>query len=256
MAVESESQVKRDGELLSNILIREPGSGKGSNIIDLTANIIAKMDNHLLTLKTKTLEKNDLRENNQSHVKAPQVVESSSSATMGGGPKAKRRAKGFLSSKRPLLESGDKHNEPEVVASLPNFRDDLQVLEENIKFESSFSRWEERVGPEELETAILSLLEFGQVTAARQLQQKLSPDHIPCELAVSDTALKLAAISAPNIKVPVSVLDDEVQSILQSHNLVIDHGVIEPLLVCVVYLFIFYFYFFSVTSVLVLEPEM
>lgn len=229
LAVESESQIKRDSELPSNILIREPGSGKGSNIIDLTANIIAKMDNHLLTLRTRALERSDLRENNQSNVKTPQVVESSFSATVGGGTKAKRRAKGFLPSRRPLLESGDKHNELEGAASLPNFRDDSQVLDENIKFESSFSRWEERVGPEELETAILSLLEFGQVTAARQLQQKLSPDHIPFELVVSDTALKLAAISAPNINVPVSMLDDEVRSVLQSHNLLFNHHVIERL---------------------------
>lgn len=245
LAVESESQVKRDGELFSNNFSRESGSGKSSNIIDLTANIIAKMDNHIVSLKTRSQERIDLREHNQTHSKTPQVLESSFSANAGGTTKTKRRAKGFLPSRRPLPEAVEKTNESGGVTLRPNFRDDSQVVDENIKFEASFSRWEERVGPGELETAILSLLEFGQVTAARQLQQKLSPDHIPSELVVSDAALKLAAISTPNTKVPVSMLDDEVRSVLKLHSLLNDHRVIEPLQVLVFLVSISAFYVYS-----------
>ncbi|KAG0478156.1 hypothetical protein HPP92_012875 [Vanilla planifolia] len=38
--------------------------------------------------------------------------------------------------------------------------------------------------------------EFGQLTAAKQLQHKLSPEHVPSELAVVDAALKVAALSS------------------------------------------------------------
>ncbi|XP_071710839.1 uncharacterized protein [Rutidosis leptorrhynchoides] len=70
----------------------------------------------------------------------------------------------------------------------------------------SNSIWEERIGPAELERAVLSLLEFGQISAARQLQHKLSPSHFPSKFVLVDAALKLAAISTPSNKVVVSML--------------------------------------------------
>ncbi|CAB4268974.1 unnamed protein product [Prunus armeniaca] len=43
--------------------------------------------------------------------------------------------------------------------------------------------------------AVLSLLEFGQIAAAKQLQHKLSPVKVPSEFVLVDAALKLAAMS-------------------------------------------------------------
>ncbi|KAI3451060.1 hypothetical protein Pfo_007725 [Paulownia fortunei] len=226
LAVESEAQVKSEGEDSLTYPTREPGAGKGSNLIDLTASIIMKMDNHLNALRLKSSEKND-RDNSQTHVRITQIIDSSFSSTAGGSSKTKRRAKGFGSSRKPLFDAVDKKYESE---SIPlNLRDDSQFLDENSKLDASLSRWEERVGPAELERAVLSLLDFGQTTAARQLQNKLSPDNTPSEFLLVDAALKLAALSTPSNKVFTSMLDDEVRSVIQSHNLLTDHRVIDPL---------------------------
>lgn len=230
LAVESEAQVKSEGEDLLTYPTREPGAGKGSNLIDRTASIITKMDSHINALRLKSSEKND-RENGQTHVRITQTVDSSFSSTAGGSTKMKRRAKGFGSSRKPLFDAGDKKYESE---SIPlNLRDETQFLDENSKIDASLSRWEERVGPAELERAVLSLLDFGQITAARQLQNKLSPDNTPSEFFLVDAALKLADLSTPRNKVFISMLDDEVLSAIQSYNLLTDQRVIDPLKVVV-----------------------
>ncbi|XP_028112522.1 uncharacterized protein LOC114310657 isoform X1 [Camellia sinensis] len=229
LAVESEAQVKSEGDFTLASSIREPGTGKSSNIIDRTASIITKMDNHINAMRTKTSERNDARENNQTHHKISQVVDSSFSTSMGGNAKAKRRAKGLAPSRRPLMDTTEKIIDSEDGVAALYFRNDLHLQDENFRIESSFSRWEERVGPEELERAVLSLLEFGQITAAKQLQNKLSPAHIPPEFVLVDAALKLAVISTPCNKVSISMLDEEVRSIIQSYNILIDHHVVEPL---------------------------
>ncbi|KAL3527892.1 hypothetical protein ACH5RR_012548 [Cinchona calisaya] len=231
LAVESEAQMKGEGGLPLSNFGREPGTSKNSNIIDYTANIITKIDKHINSLRSKTVEKSDLRENNQPHLKITQVLGDSNNflAATGGNTKAKRRAKGFVPSRRPSVDVVDKGNESEGVPFPQSLKDNSQLVDDNIKFEASFSRWEERIGPSELERAILSLLEFGQITAAKQLQHKLSPDHIPSEFVVLDAALKLAALSTPNNKTSVLLLDDEVRSVIQSNNYVGDHHVIDPL---------------------------
>ncbi|CAL5368142.1 unnamed protein product [Camellia sinensis] len=229
LAVESEAQVKSEGDFTLASSSREPGTGKSSNIIDRTASIITKMDNHINAMRTKTSERNDARENNQTHHKISQVVDSSFSTSMGGNAKAKRRAKGLAPSRRPLMDTTEKIIDSEDGVAALYFRNDLHLQDENFRIESSFSRWEERVGPEELERAVLSLLEFGQITAAKQLQNKLSPAHIPPEFVLVDAALKLAVISTPCNKVSISMLDEEVRSIIQSYNILIDHHVVEPL---------------------------
>ncbi|KAL7230412.1 hypothetical protein ACSBR2_008822 [Camellia fascicularis] len=229
LAVESEAQVKSEGDFTLANSSREPGTGKSSNIIDRTASIITKMDNHINAMRTKTSERNDARENNQTHHKISQVVDSSFSTSMGGNAKAKRRAKGLAPSRRPLMDTTEKIIDSEDGVAALYFRNDLHLQDENFRIESSFSRWEERVGPEELERAVLSLLEFGQITAAKQLQNKLSPAHIPPEFVLVDAALKLAVISTPCNKVSISMLDEEVRSIIQSYNILIDHHVVEPL---------------------------
>ncbi|KAL8047280.1 hypothetical protein ABFX02_08G230100 [Erythranthe guttata] len=225
LAVESEAQVKSEGEDSLSYLTREPGAGKGSNLIDRTASIIAKMDNHINTLRLKSVEKSD-RENSQALLRIMQTNESSSSSYAGGSTKTKRRAKVFGSSRKPLSDAVDRKYDESIPL---NVRDDSHFVDENLKIDASLSRWEERVGHAELERAILSLLDFGQTTAARQLQNKLSPDNTPSEFLLIDAALKFAALSTPSNKVFISMLDDDLRSVLQSYNLLTDHRVIDPL---------------------------
>ncbi|XP_059642353.1 uncharacterized protein LOC132284280 isoform X2 [Cornus florida] len=229
LAVESEAQVKGEGDFTLTNSIREPGTGKSSNIIDRTASIITKMDNHMNSMRIRTAERNDVRENNQTHHRIPQVVDASFSATVVGSAKTKRRAKGTVSSRRPLIDTVDKSADFEDSSGPLSFRNDLHLQDENGRMESSFSRWEERVGPAELERAVLSLLEFGQITAAKQLQHKLSAAHIPSEFVLVDAALKLAAISTPSSEVSISLVDEEVHSVVQSYNILTDHHMVNPL---------------------------
>ncbi|KAG6736944.1 hypothetical protein POTOM_060108 [Populus tomentosa] len=93
----------------------------------------------------------------------------------------------------------------------------------------SFSKWEERVGPAELERAVISLLEFAQITASKQLQYKLSPAHTPHEFILVDVTLKLATLSTPGSKISISMLDEEVRSVVKSHNILTEQHLVDPL---------------------------
>ncbi|XP_075084415.1 uncharacterized protein LOC107760795 [Nicotiana tabacum] len=227
LAVESETQVKSEGEF--TLSSREPASGKGSSIIDRTASIITKMDNHTNSVRIKSGERNDTKESNQSHLKTTQMSDSSSSAAIFGGAKVKRRAKGFVPSRKSLADPMDRSNEPETSSISFNIKEDSQIPDENLKIEATFSKWEERVRPAELERAVLSLLEFGQIAASRQLQHKLSPGCIPSEFKLVDAALKLAAIATPNNKVSILVLDGELRSVMQSYHLFPNQHVFDAL---------------------------
>lgn len=229
LAVESESQVKSEGEITSKSCNREITTSKSSNIVEHTATIITKMDNHINHLRSKIVERTDARDINQTQLRTPQVLDSTS------GAKAKRRTKSFVPSRKPFADALEKGSESEGLFQF-NLKDDTQLVDENFKVES-FSRWQERVEPLELERAILSLLEFGQITAARQLQQKLSPDNMPSEFTIVDTALKLAAFSTPNQNVLTSVLDDGVRFIMHSYNLLHDQHIIDPLQVVMICVF-------------------
>ncbi|KAG8383430.1 hypothetical protein BUALT_Bualt04G0012400 [Buddleja alternifolia] len=223
LAVESEAQVKSEGEDSLTYPTREPGVGKVSNLVDCTADIIIKMDNHINSLRHKSSDKND-RENSQAHFRISEMIDSGYSSCT----KTKRRPKGFgSSSRKPLFDTVDKKFESESIS--PNLRDDSQFIDENFKIDASLSKWEERVGPAELERAVLSLLDFGQTSAARQLQNKLSPDHTLSEFLLVDAAFKLAALSTPSKKVSVSILEDEVRLVIQSYDLLTDERVIDPL---------------------------
>ncbi|XP_024032136.1 uncharacterized protein LOC21400717 isoform X2 [Morus notabilis] len=225
LAVESEAQVKSDGEF--NIgSMRDPINKNSSSIIDHTASIIAKMDNHINS-RSRNTEKQDARENNQVHYKNQSDV--SFSTIVGGPTKTKRRAKGYGVVRRTLLDPVDRSVESDEVPSSLYYKNDMSVQDENVRTGMSFSRWEERVGPAELERAVLSLLEFSQISAAKQLQYKLSPAQVPSEFVLVDAALKLAALSTPNELVYASMLDEEVQSVMQSHNILTDQYQIQPL---------------------------
>ncbi|XP_051127140.1 uncharacterized protein LOC127248696 isoform X2 [Andrographis paniculata] len=223
LAVESEAQAKGDGEdSLTQHTREQSGSSKDSNLIDRTATIITKIDNHINAMRFKSSENND-RGNSHTHARITQTVDHGFSSTAEGSSKTKRRAKGIGSSKKPLYDPADKSFEP------LNVRDESQFMDENFKIDSSLSRWEERVGPAELEWAVLSLLDFGQTAAARQLQNKLSPGNTPPEFLLVDTALKLASLSTPMNRVSVSALDNEVRSVILSYNISIGNGTIDPL---------------------------
>lgn len=219
--------MKNEGEFNSISSIRDPITKISSNIIDRTASIITKMDNHMNAIRNRTFEKHDIRDINQAYYK--NQLDASYSTTGGGNIKIKRRAKGYATLRRPLLDPADKTADSDEVSSSINCKNDMQLPDENIKMEMSFSRWEERVGSAELERAVLSLLEFGQITAAKQLQHKLSPALIPSEFVLVDVALKLAAISTPGGLVSISILDEDVRSVMQSQNILTDQHQVEPM---------------------------
>ncbi|RDY05619.1 hypothetical protein CR513_10515, partial [Mucuna pruriens] len=229
LAVESETQVKSEGDFHFTFSTRESGIKNDSSIIDRTASIIAKMDNHINTMRSRIVEKYESRENNQIPHKNQVMDAAGLSTTFGGNTKAKRRAKGYMASRRPPLDSADKSADTDDGSSTTSFKNDLQLPEENVKVEMSFSRWEERVGEAELERAVLSLLEFGQIAAAKQLQYKFSPGQIPSEFRLVDAALKLAAISTPPSNVSAPLLDEEVRSVMQSYGILNDKNYVDPL---------------------------
>ncbi|XP_047335346.1 spatacsin [Impatiens glandulifera] len=227
LAVESEAQVKSDGDFSSSSG-RENVTGKFSSMIDKTASIITKMDNHIGAMMRKS-EKNDSWGNNQIHNRISQFVDSGFTHNVGVGTKTKRKVKGSAPSRKPLLSDVVEKTSDAEDSSILNLRNDSHLVDESSKIEASFSRWEERVGPQELERAVLSLLEFGQIIAAKQLQNKLSPAQLPPEFTLVDAALKLAAVSAPANKVSISMLDEEVRSVIHSYSMKANSSVVDPL---------------------------
>ncbi|KAK7247505.1 hypothetical protein RIF29_42388 [Crotalaria pallida] len=228
LAVESETQVKSEGDFNFTFATRENAIKNDSSIIDRTASIIAKMDNHINTMRNRTVEKYESKENNQIPLKN-QVLDAGLPTTFAGGTKTKRRGKGYMASRRPPIESADKNVDTDDASGTLGLKSELQMQEENLKVEMPFSRWEERVGAAELERAVLSLLECGQITAAKQLQHKFSPEKTPSEFRLVDAALKLAAISTPPSHVSTSVLDEEVRWIMQSYGILNDKLHVDPL---------------------------
>ena len=224
--------MKREGDFNLASSTRETVTKNCSSIIDRTASIITKMDNHINSTRNRILEKNDARENNQTNHKS-QVLDASFPTAAGGSTKAKRRAKGYMPLRRTLADSVDKSTDPDDGFGPLKFGNDLPLQEDNFKMEMSFSRWEDSVRPAELERAVLSLLEFGQISAAKQLQNKLSPAQIPPELVLVDAAIKLADVSTPSGEVSISMLDEEVRSVIESCNLPTDQLKVNTLQVIV-----------------------
>ncbi|XP_056159194.1 uncharacterized protein LOC115681990 isoform X4 [Syzygium oleosum] len=228
LAVESEAQVKSEGESSPFSPSHDPGMDRGPGMVDRTAIIIAKMDNHMNNMTSRTVEKHDSKEGGGSNLKH-QVLDSGLSNLAGGTAKTRRRAKSSAPFKRAVVDTMDSMADSEDGISNLNARNDLQLQDENSKMELPFSRWEERVGQEELERAVLLLLEFGQISAAKQLQHKLSPGHAPSEFLLVDTALKLAAVSTPCSEIPLSMIDDEVISVIRSCSILADQQYLDPL---------------------------
>ncbi|KGN48416.1 uncharacterized protein LOC101206379 [Cucumis sativus] len=221
LAVESEAELKNERDLNISGSSRECISRNSSSIIDSTANMISKMDKHISTMKNKNIDKHEARENSQTHHKG-QILDAGISTAGGGNTKAKRRTKGSMLLRRSVVDSTDMNTNPEDGYISSNFKNDLQSQDENSKMDTSFSGWEERVGPAEADRAVLSLLEFGQITAAKQLQQKLSPGQVPSEFLLVDASFKLAALSTPNREVSMSMVDDDLSSVILSNNIPVD----------------------------------
>uniref|UniRef100_A0A1D1XPJ7 Protein DDB_G0268328 n=3 Tax=Anthurium amnicola TaxID=1678845 RepID=A0A1D1XPJ7_9ARAE len=226
LAVESEAQSRPDVDLSLPSSLQNPAGGNNISIIEQTACVIAKMDNHINDVRTRSNEKNGTREGNQLLQRHLLASDSNSQSTAGSSARTKRRTKASLQLRRPLIDNADKNTEIDEYSSPSNtFKSNSELFrqlpEENGKIETSFSGWEERVRPADLERAVLSLLEFGQITAARQLQQKLSPTSVPSELIIVDAVLKLAAILSPSYSgvVPLSALDPELSSVIESYGI-------------------------------------
>lgn len=237
LAVESETQSKPDGDFTSHNSVHTVNSGNSASIIEQTASIITRMDNHINAMKMRTTEKNGLKESVFAHNRYLQTSDSNNSPTA-NSTRSKRRGKAYFPLRRPVIDGVDSNNDTDESPSSPRTlkssiepSKNFQLQEENVKIEVSVSGWEDRVKPAELERAVLSLLEFGQITAAKQLQHKLSPSNVPSELLLVDAALKLAALSSSSNsgEVAESLLDHGVLSVLQSHDVPRGDQMIDPL---------------------------
>ncbi|CAA6664133.1 unnamed protein product [Spirodela intermedia] len=224
LAVESESQSTTDHDHYVPSSLQNPPGGNSTSVIEHTATIIAKMDNHMNTVQIRAKERSVARESNQ--LQPRHWLSSDASSLSAAGNSTKRRGK--VSVKPSLSFMDNTHKDTETAenpsASHTNKTNSSLLRQyhvENVKIESAFSGWEERLRPAELEMAVLSLLEFGQVTAARQLQQKLSPASPPSELIIIDAALKIASILSPSTsgKISVSALDPELSSVIESYDI-------------------------------------
>ncbi|KAK8457117.1 hypothetical protein SEVIR_3G127700v4 [Setaria viridis] len=234
LAVESESQSKADGEFATPAVAHNIAVGNGTSIIEQTADVITKIDSNMGSPHMKATERNGIRDNlSCQHV---QLFESNSeaSSTTINNTRGKRRVKTNLP-----LRRGVNDNFESRTSDLDNNSNNFQsskigeqarnILseEEFAKMEESLSGWEQNVRPVDMEKAVLSLLEFGQITAAKQLQQKLSPSYIPEELVLVDVALKIANNSS--IGISLSCFDTEALSILQSLGVASSSDMIDPL---------------------------
>lgn len=234
LAVESESQSKVDGEFATSAVAHNKAVGNSSSIIEHTADIITKIDSNMSLPHMKITERNSTRDSlSYQHV---QLFESNSeaSSTTINNTRAKRRMKTNSPLKRGVndnIESRanelDNNSNTLHSSKIGEQARNLLSEEEFVKMEASLSGWEQNVRPVDMEKAVLSLLEFGQITAAKQLQQKLSPSYIPEELVLVDVALRIAKNSS-NGEINLSCFDTQALRILQSLRVANSCDMISP----------------------------
>uniref|UniRef100_A0A453E862 Uncharacterized protein n=1 Tax=Aegilops tauschii subsp. strangulata TaxID=200361 RepID=A0A453E862_AEGTS len=220
LAVESETHSKADGE--SSVVSQSPAIGNSTSIIEQTADVITKIDSSMSLPSMKAAERNGMRDNNLSHHQHLQLFEYNSEATTTNNARAKRRGKTNLPLRRGVTDNVESSTNDSDDNSKVFFRSkigeqarNLLSEEEFAKMEASLSGWEQHVRPADMEKAVLSLLEFGQITAAKQLQQKLSPSYVPEELVLVDVALRVANNGGDG-EINLLSFDTEALSILQS----------------------------------------
>lgn len=234
LAVESESQSKADGEFATSAVAQNIAVGNSSSIIEQTADVITKIDSNMSSPHMKVTERNGTRDNLSSqHV---QLFESNSeaSSTTINNTRAKRRLKtnsplrrganDNIESRTNELDNNSKSCHSSKIGEQAR---NLLSEEEFAKMEASLSGWEQNVRPVDMEKAVLSLLEFGQITAAKQLQQKLSPSYIPEELVLVDVALRIANSSSSG-EISLSCFETQALSILQSLEVANSCDMISP----------------------------
>lgn len=211
--------------------------------INLTAKSVSIVDNHMRNLRVRTAEfSTNERENGLQARPSVNQDQTSPGITAGAMSKLKRRPRNYAQHKRTQVDkSGKSQAELEGNTQLgvsPIKKAELRAntpLQEDAKEEAAAGEdqiyWEERIGEQELERAVLSLLEVGQVSAARQLQQKLAPIHVPIELILVETALIVAMLSTPTVKgcIAPSTIHPSVIEHLLSSNLVDDISSATPL---------------------------
>ncbi|KAJ1264321.1 hypothetical protein BS78_09G254700 [Paspalum vaginatum] len=234
LAVESESQSNADGEFATSAVAHNIAVGNSTSIIEQTADIITKIDCNMSSPHMKPTERNGMRDNiSCQHV---QLFESNSEASSGttNNTRAKRRVKTNLPLRRGVHDhfesrTNDVDNSSNTFHSSKIGEQARHLLseEEFAKMEASLSGWEQNVRPVDMEKAVLSLLEFGQITAAKQLQQKLSPSYIPEELVLVDLALRIANNSS-NGEISLSFFDRGALLILQSLGVASSSDMIDP----------------------------
>ncbi|KAM0918673.1 hypothetical protein ACQ4PT_008706 [Festuca glaucescens] len=234
LAVESETHLKADGECAPSAVTQNLAIGNTTSIIEQTADVITKIDNSMSLPSMRAAERNGMMDNNLSRHQHLQLFEYNSETTTTNNTRAKRRGKTNLPFRRGVndnsgsstSDSGDNSNffhHSKIDEQARN----LLSEEEFAKMEASLSGWEQHVRPADMEKAVLSLLEFGQITAAKQLQQKLSPSYVPEELVLVDVALRVAD-NGSNGEISLLCFDTEALSILQSLEIASSSNMIDP----------------------------
>ncbi|KAL3688215.1 hypothetical protein R1sor_014524 [Riccia sorocarpa] len=203
----------------------------GVNPVDRTAIAVAVVDSHL--------KRSNLRKMDAEGLVRAQSLEAAtgSSPTRAGTSKFKRRTKEQAQVKRlqlDLSEGTASDSEGSPGRSTLERKNGNQVSPpEDIALQADdvVGSWEEKVGEREVERAVLALLEVGQVSAAKQLQQKLSPGHVPLELSLIEAALQVAALSTPTKKgaVTTSVIPPTIVEYLQAEKLLEDLASVTPM---------------------------
>lgn len=207
--------------------------------VDRTASAVAMVDSHLkqtnIRPQAESLSDEPIRGLSRSN---SLPARETSASPYGSGSKTKRRTKQV---KRTPLEtpsgSPPSDTDDNRRSSLPmrshsrGLESDSILLDATSTPAEGVSGWEEHVGEGEVESAVLALLEVGQVTAAKQLQQKLAPTHVPLELLLVETAHRIAMLSQPTTKGAVvpAFLHPSVLESLASTNLLDDFGSATPM---------------------------
>ena len=233
LAVESETHSKADGE--SSVVSQSLAIGNSTSIIEQTADVITKIDSSMSLPSMKAAERNGMRDNNLSNHQHLHLFEYNSEATTTtNNARAKRRGKTNLPLRRGVTDNVESSTNDSDDNSKVFFRSkigeqarNLLSEEEFAKMEASLSGWEQHVRPADMEKAVLSLLEFGQITAAKQLQQKLSPSYVPEELVLVDVALRVANNGGDG-EINLLSFDTEALSILQSLQIASGSNMIDP----------------------------
>ena len=226
--------MKADCECAPSAVTQNLAIGNSTSIIEQTADVITKIDNSMSLPSMRAAERNGMMDNNLSRHQHLQLFEYNSEPTTTNNTRAKRRGKTNLPLGRGVNDNfesstNDSGDTSKIVhrSKIAEQARNLLSEEDFAKMEASLSGWEQHVRPADMEKAVLSLLEFGQITAAKQLQQKLSPSYVPEELVLVDVALRVADNDS-NGGISLLCFDTEALSILQSLELSISSNMIDP----------------------------